>query len=159
MAVISLITDFGIMDEYAGVMKGVILSIDPSARIVDLCHQIPAQDILKASFMIHGSYACFPKGSIHVIVVDPEDSARDSVNGIFKEKRISGIAKSYQDADIMTPLAVTGSRGYLEIAVNSGNAGNFFKAKKGGSCEGREKINGHMFPISLHLFDIARLIS
>ena len=71
MAVITLITDFGASDEYVGVMKGVILGIDPLAAIVDLTHQTDLGDATSAAHMIISSYRFFPKGSIHVIVVDP----------------------------------------------------------------------------------------
>lgn len=69
--IITLTTDFGQADEYAGVMKGVILGICPEARIVDLSHGILPQDILQAAFLINASYAYFPANTLHVIVVDP----------------------------------------------------------------------------------------
>ncbi|HKJ64912.1 MAG TPA: SAM-dependent chlorinase/fluorinase [Desulfopila sp.] len=69
--VISLLTDFGLDDEYVGVMKGVIFSGCPQARIVDLCHSIPAQNIARAASMLAASYAHFPPGTIHLTVVDP----------------------------------------------------------------------------------------
>jgi len=69
--VITLLTDFGHLDEYAGVMKGVILSILPSVQIVDLSHEIEPQDITAAAYMINAAYPYFPKKSIHVVVVDP----------------------------------------------------------------------------------------
>ena len=69
--IITLTTDFGSSDTYVGVMKGVILGINPNARIVDLTHAIAPQAIQEAAFSIHGAYPYFPKGSIHVIVVDP----------------------------------------------------------------------------------------
>ena len=71
MSVITLLTDFGTRDEYVGLMKGVILSIHPSATIVDITHQIGSQDIVQAAYAIHSSYRYFPAHSIHLIVVDP----------------------------------------------------------------------------------------
>ena len=71
MSVITLLTDFGTDDEYVGLMKGVILSINPSATIVDLTHQIDSQDIVQAAFAIHSGYHYFPEGTVHLIVVDP----------------------------------------------------------------------------------------
>ena len=71
MSVITLLTDFGTDDEYAGLMKGVILSINPSAVIVDITHQIDSQDIIQAAFTIHSSYRFFPDGTVHLVVVDP----------------------------------------------------------------------------------------
>ena len=69
--IITLMTDFGTNDHYVGVMKGVILSINPQAQIVDITHTIPPQDIHGAAFLIDSAYRYFPTGTIHLIVVDP----------------------------------------------------------------------------------------
>ena len=69
--IITLTTDFGISDAYVGVMKGVILGINPNVQIVDITHAIPPQDIREAAFLIHSAYHYFPEGTIHTIVVDP----------------------------------------------------------------------------------------
>lgn len=69
--VITLLTDFGFADNFVGVMKGVILSINPEATIVDITHEIPPQDVLTAAFLLETSWPYFPSGSIHVAVVDP----------------------------------------------------------------------------------------
>ncbi|GBC61517.1 hypothetical protein DENIS_2479 [Desulfonema ishimotonii] len=71
MALITLLTDFGTRDEYAGVMKGVILSLNPSAVIVDITHHIDPQDIVQAGHALRASYRYFPGGTVHVAVVDP----------------------------------------------------------------------------------------
>ena len=71
MAVMTLLTDFGTSDEYVGIMKGVIMGIDPMAVIVDLTHQIDPQDTVAAAHMMRASHRFFPEGSIHLIVVDP----------------------------------------------------------------------------------------
>lgn len=71
MSVITLLTDFGIDDEYVGVLKGVILSIHPTVSIVDISHRIAPQDISGAAYAIDAAYSYFPAGTIHVIVVDP----------------------------------------------------------------------------------------
>lgn len=69
--IITLLTDFGEKDGFVGTMKGVILSINPNAKIVDINHQIPAQDIEAGAFVLNCSYHYFPTGTIHVAVVDP----------------------------------------------------------------------------------------
>lgn len=71
MSVITLLTDFGTTDEYAGLMKGVILSVNPDVTIVDITHHIDPQDLIQAVYILHASYRYFPEGSVHVIVVDP----------------------------------------------------------------------------------------
>lgn len=69
--IITLTTDFGTSDAYVGIMKGVILSINPKAQIVDLTHAVPPQDIYEAAFSIYSAHRYFRKGTIHIIVVDP----------------------------------------------------------------------------------------
>jgi S-adenosylmethionine hydrolase len=69
--IITLTTDFGLSDHYAGVMKGVILSICPQARIVDISHQIAPFDIAEGAYLIAQAYPYFPPKTIHVAVVDP----------------------------------------------------------------------------------------
>lgn len=64
-------TDFGLADPYAGVVKGVILGRAPGVQIVDLCHEVPPQDLRHAVFILAGSRAFFPEGTIFMTVVDP----------------------------------------------------------------------------------------
>jgi S-adenosyl-L-methionine hydrolase (adenosine-forming) len=71
MPIMSLMTDFGIKDGTVGVMKGVIWEICPSVQISDLSHLIQAQNIREAAYIFARSIPYFPKGSIHVVVVDP----------------------------------------------------------------------------------------
>ena len=68
---ITLTTDFGTQDWFVGTMKGVILGINPRATIVDLTHEIPPGDIRAGAFSLAASCRHFPKGTIHVTVVDP----------------------------------------------------------------------------------------
>lgn len=69
--IITLTTDFGLKDPYVGIMKGVILSINPEARIIDISHQIKTGDITHAAGLIQETFTFFPKNTIHVGVVDP----------------------------------------------------------------------------------------
>lgn len=71
MAIITLTTDFGYTDPYVASMKGIILSVNPYAKIVDISHDITPQNIWQASWTIFSSYSYFPKQSIHICVVDP----------------------------------------------------------------------------------------
>lgn len=68
---IAMLTDFGTRDHYAGVMKGVVLSICPDATLVDLSHDLPAHDIPFASWELAATYKYFPAGTIFLAVVDP----------------------------------------------------------------------------------------
>lgn len=88
LPVVSMITDFGLSDTYVGQMKAVILSIAPEARIVDLTHQIPPQDVEEASFQLATAWAAFPPGSVHLAVVDPGvGTPRRPVAFAFGEQR------------------------------------------------------------------------
>ena len=69
--IITLTTDFGNKDPFVGIMKGVILNINPGAVIIDLNHKIAPQDVRGGAFSILNSYRYFPKGTIHVVVIDP----------------------------------------------------------------------------------------
>ena len=69
--VITLLTDFGSVDYFVGAVKGAILSVNPSAVIADITHEIAPQDIEAAAFTLLASYQTFPSGTIHVAVVDP----------------------------------------------------------------------------------------
>ena len=71
MQIITLTTDFGDIDPYVGVVKGVILNIFPYAKLVDITHNISPQDIWQANWTIESSYHYFPYGTIHLCVVDP----------------------------------------------------------------------------------------
>lgn len=68
---ITLLSDFGLHDEYVGVMKGVIAQINSDLRTIDINHQIPPQNIAAGRFCLMNAYRYFPKGTIHVAVVDP----------------------------------------------------------------------------------------
>ena len=69
--ILTLTTDFGISDGYVAAMKGVVLSCMPEARIVDITHQVPPQDIAAGAFAMYCACPFFPEGSVHVGVVDP----------------------------------------------------------------------------------------
>jgi len=69
--VITLTTDFGVQDHYVGAMKAVLLSISEKARLVDISHQIPPQDIMAGAWVVRNSAMLFPPNTVHLVVVDP----------------------------------------------------------------------------------------
>ncbi len=69
--IVTLLTDFGHRDPFVGMVKGVILQRFPAARIVDLTHEIPPQDVRAGAYWLARSYAGFPAGTVHLAVVDP----------------------------------------------------------------------------------------
>lgn len=69
--VLTLTTDFGLADHYVGAMKGVILGICPRAQVVDISHLVSPYAIAEGAFTIAQAYRSFPRGTVHVVVVDP----------------------------------------------------------------------------------------
>ena len=78
-AIITLTTDFGIDSPYVAVMKGVILSLHPDVRLVDISHAIPPQDVRQGAIVLAETTRWFPAGTIHLAVIDP---------GVGTERRI-----------------------------------------------------------------------
>jgi len=70
MTIITLTTDLGERDYYAGAIKGALLCVNPALNIVDISHQIQPYDIVEASFVLGNVYENFPKGTIHIVNVD-----------------------------------------------------------------------------------------
>ena len=70
--IITILTDFGQTDAYVAQMKGVILSICPDVELVDICHEVPMNHVGKAIQLLRDTYYLFPKGTIHLVVIDPE---------------------------------------------------------------------------------------
>ena len=101
--IVTLTTDFGLTDEYVGVLKGVILGYDEDIRIVDITHLVPAQDIRGAAHLLARSYAFFPSGTVHLAIVDP---------GVGSDRPILAIDCDSQffvgpDNGIFTPILKT----------------------------------------------------
>jgi S-adenosylmethionine hydrolase len=89
---ITLLTDFGLKDVYVGVMKGVIVGINPHLTVVDLTHEIPPQNIAAARFNLMNAYSYFPVGTVHIAVVDP---------GVGSQRR--GIALQIEQGFLVGP--------------------------------------------------------
>ena len=97
---ITLTTDFGYRDEYVGVIKGVILSINKGIPIVDLVHDVAPQNIRQAAKIINNNYKYFPDGTVHVGIVDP---------GVGSSRRMLAIQRDTHffvgpDNGIFTPI-------------------------------------------------------
>jgi S-adenosylmethionine hydrolase len=87
--VITLLTDFGLEDGYVGAMKGVLAALAPGALVVDITHAVPPQDVRRGGLIWRSSVPYFPRGSIHVGVIDPGVGSRrrllafETAAGIF----------------------------------------------------------------------------
>lgn len=69
--VVTLLTDFGTRDPFVGLMKGVLAALAPAARPIDLTHELPPQDVAAGAFWLRQSVPYFPRGTVHLAVVDP----------------------------------------------------------------------------------------
>jgi S-adenosyl-L-methionine hydrolase (adenosine-forming) len=120
--IITLTTDFGVNDHLVGAMKGVILNINPAARIVDINHNVVPYDILDGALALGNAYKYFPPRTIHVIVVDP---------GVGTERR---------------PLLVSGEKQFF-VAPDNGILSVIFEREP---CTVRQITAEHYFlnPVS-----------
>ncbi len=98
---IALLTDFGLRDNYVGVMKGVIARECPAAAVVDITHSIPPHSILAASLALTGAYGYFPDDAVFVVVVDPGVGTDRKIVALRDEARVF-IAP---DNGVLYPLA------------------------------------------------------
>ena len=132
MPLITLLTDFGVDDEYVGVMKGVILSINPSAIIVDITHSLEPQDIVQASYLIKSSYRFFPEKTIHIIVIDPGVGTGRSIialkmmGQIFLAPDNGVLAPLMDDGDMETMVSVENQDFFLKPVSNTFHGRDIF---------------------------------
>lgn len=130
-SLITLSTDFGTRDPFAGQMKGVILSVNPRAVITDLTHGIPRHDVREAARVIGESHRYFPEGTVHVVVVDPGvGSARRPI--II---RAGGHFFVGPDNGVFT-LVIRDHPNFEAIHITAENC--FLKSPAGGTFHGRD---------------------
>ena len=82
---IVLLTDFGTRDWYVAALKGVLAARAPAARIIDLTHEVPPQDVATGAFLLSAASPWFPRGTIFVAVVDP---------GVGSRRRLLAVASA-----------------------------------------------------------------
>ena len=139
MAIITLISDFGLEDAYVGIVKGVILSINPSVTIVDISHNIPPQDLVRAGYLMEASYRYFASGTVHVAVVDPGVGSDRSIVGV----EMKGHRFLVPDNGVMTAVLTDG---HAERAVRVENS-SFFLDSVSRTFHGRDIFA----PVAAHL--------
>jgi len=69
--IITLLTDFGQQDGYVGAMKGVMLGLHPTVRLIDISHEVEPQNVHAGAFLLEAHFRYFPPGTVHLAVVDP----------------------------------------------------------------------------------------
>ncbi|MFN3533032.1 MAG: S-adenosyl-l-methionine hydroxide adenosyltransferase family protein [Candidatus Brocadia sp.] len=130
--IITLLTDFGNQDAYVGIMKGVIAGIAPFANIIDISHNIPPQDILSGAYLLATSYKYFPKGTIHVAVIDPGvGSQRDIIcvdtrNYLFLVPNNGLLSLIVSEEKTKNIIRVTNSKYFLPSPSNTFHGRDIF---------------------------------
>lgn len=119
MKIIALLTDFGLSDNFVGVMKGVIYRINPEAKIVDLCHQIESHNIHEAAFLLKKSYPYFSEGTVFVVVVDPGVGGERKPIIVKTEKYLfvapdNGVLSFLVERDIKKIIHITNEEYFLK---------------------------------------------
>jgi len=84
--IVALLTDYGLKDPYAGVMKGALLTVNPDARLVDITHEIPPQDVREGGRILSAARPYFPTGTIFVAVVDPGVGTDRAILGVETDR-------------------------------------------------------------------------
>jgi S-adenosylmethionine hydrolase len=113
MPIITLTTDFGLLDGYVGTMQGVILSIAPQVTLVDLSHQVPAQNVRAGAFVLYQAVPYFPPETIHMAVVDPGVGSQRralavrTTQGIFVAPDNGVLSYVLASADVQEAVSLT----------------------------------------------------
>lgn len=138
-SIVTLLTDFGTVDPYVGLMKGVMLGIAPDLRCVDLTHAIAPQAVTVGALVLRGAVAYFPPGAIHVAVVDPGvGSARRPVLAVCDRGYLIG-----PDNGLLAPAAaVLGMR-----EIRALDDARFFREPVSQTFHGRDIFA----PVAAHL--------
>ncbi len=121
MSLVTLLTDFGTADGYVAEMKGVLLSGAPTAQLVDVSHDVPAQDVEFARLAFARYWRRFPAGTVHVVVVDPEVGTSRKALAIESDGRFA----VGPDNGVLSPaMLVPGARA-VSIEIPQGAAPTF----------------------------------
>jgi len=128
--IVTLTSDFGLRDPFVASVKGVVLKTHPQAQIVDISHDIGPQDIWEAAFTLKAAYKYFPKGTVHLAVVDP---------GVGSGRRpIIVVTESYffvgPDNGIFTLVINEAER----VRVHHITASHYFLSSPGPTFHGRD---------------------
>lgn len=143
MTLITLLTDFGNQDGFAGIMKGVIWRISPQVQIADLTHEISPQNVLQAALILAQAVPFFPPETIHVAVVDP---------GVGTARRALGISSGSQyfigpDNGIFTAVFELSETKGSKTEIYHLDAPEFWLPKVSRSFHGRDIFA----PVAAHL--------
>ena len=141
---ITLTTDFGVNDHYVGTMKGVILSVNPQAQIVDICNSVQSFDVLDGALTISQAYKYFPPDTVHVVVVDPGVGTPRRPILVTGEKHIflapdNGVLSLvYEREERLSVRHITSEHYFLQPVSNTFHGRDVFAAVAGWLSKGVE---------------------
>ncbi|HVZ49193.1 MAG TPA: SAM-dependent chlorinase/fluorinase [Gemmatimonadaceae bacterium] len=119
--IITLLTDFGTADGYVAEMVGVLMSLAPEARIVNVSHEIPPQDIARARLSLSRYWRRFPRGTVHLVVVDPGVGTARAALAVDSDGRfLVG-----PDNGVLSPAISVGDSAVVQLDVPGGASPTF----------------------------------
>jgi len=130
--IVALLTDFGLKDHYVGVMKGVVLGINPNARIIDVSHDVPSQAILEGYFLLSNTYRYFPAGTVFVAIVDPGVGSDRAIIGVETDRYFflapdNGLLGFLEkDGEVRRTVALTNRKYFLDPVSNTFHGRDIF---------------------------------
>ena len=169
MAIVTLLTDSGKSDHYAGAIKAAILKVNPGINIVDISHQVEACDVAHGAFLLKSVFRDFPKGTVHLVGVDAVGNPGDAYialqledhyfvgvdNGLFglistkphqqlaTLNTINTVESTFPEKDILAPASAKLASG---VAITSlGKPRTTFKKRIDRHVKAtRKQISGHV---------------
>ncbi len=140
--IVTFTTDFGINDHFVGTMKGVVLAINPEARIVDICNSVQSFDVLDGAITIAQAYSYFPKDTVHVVIIDPGvGTARRPIlvttaTHIFVAPDNGVLSLIYDREDRVTVRHITAQHYFLQPVSQTFHGRDIFSAVAGHLSKG-----------------------
>ena len=144
--IVTLTTDFGVNEHYVGAMKGVILSVNPDAKIVDICNSVQSYDVLDGAITIANAYRYYPSDTIHVVVVDPGvGTARRPIvatteRHMFLAPDNGVLSLVYEKEERLSVRHVTSEHFFLQPISNTFHGRDIFASVAGWMSKGVEPI-------------------
>jgi hypothetical protein len=141
---ITLTTDFGLNDHFVGAMRGVILSINPEAQIVDICNAVHSFDVLDGALTIAQAAPYFPPDTVHVVIVDPGVGSQRRPILVTNEKQIflgpdNGVMSLvYERSERLSVRHVTAEHYFLQPVSQTFHGRDVFAACAGWLSKGVE---------------------
>ncbi|MDP8260500.1 MAG: SAM-dependent chlorinase/fluorinase [Candidatus Gygaella obscura] len=130
--IVSLLSDFGLEDNFVGSIKATMLNVNPNIQIVDITHNVKPHDIFSAAFLLEGTYKYFPKNTLHVVVVDPGVGAERKIivvkikDYMFLAPDNGVLALALKNKTVQKIIEVTNKKFFLSEVSNTFHGRDIF---------------------------------